>query len=78
MRRKVVDVVKSLRDAPTVEIVPQTSEQFRAAVDYYESRLDKEWELTDCSSFQIMASRKIGEVLSSGNDFTQAGFAILL
>ena len=77
-RGEVARMVKALVANPSVEVVPQTSEQFRAAVDYYESRSDKEWGLTDCSSFQIMESRGIGEALSSDRDFAQAGFNVLL
>ena len=77
-RREVVEMVKGLNSNPNVEIVRQTSEQFWAAVDYYESRLDKGWGVTDCASFQLMEARGMWEALSSDHDFEQAGFTILM
>lgn len=78
MRRLVIDTVRYLEDDPDVEIVRQTSVQFWDATDYYVSRLDKDWGITDCASFQLMETRSILEALSSDHDFEQAGFIILL
>ncbi len=77
-RREVGEMVKGLNRNPNVEIVRQTSRQFWAALDYYESRLDKRWGVTDCASFQLMESRGLWEALSTDRDFEQAGFTILM
>ena len=77
-RKEVVEMVKDIKTDPNMEIVRQTSEQFWAAVDYYESRLDKGWGVTDCASFQLMEARGMWEALSSDHDFEQAGFTILM
>lgn len=77
-RREVGEMVKGLNRNPNVEIVQQTSEQFWAAIDYYESRLDKGWGITDCASFQVMEARGLWEALSTDHDFEQAGFTILM
>ena len=77
-RKEVVKMVKDIKTDPNMEIVRQTSEQFWAAVDYYESRLDKGWGVTDCASFQLMEARGMWEALSSDHDFEQAGFTILM
>lgn len=63
---------------PNVEVVPQTSIQFRAAFEMYKSRADKEWSLTDCASFVLMKSRGIKEALAHDNHFVQANFTALL
>lgn len=78
MRRLVVETARHLDDDPRVDVVRQTSDQFWDAADYYASRLDKDWGITDCASFQLMESRDIWEVLSSDHDFEQAGFVILV
>ena len=78
MRRVVIETVRYLEDDPKVEIVRQTSEQFWDATEYYMSRLDKDWGITDCVSFQLMESRGIWEALSSDHDFEQAGFITLM
>ena len=77
-RREVGEMVKGLNRNPNVEIVQQMSEQFWAAIDYYESRLDKGWGITDCASFQVMEARGLWEALSTDHDFEQAGFTILM
>jgi predicted nucleic acid-binding protein len=78
MRRTAVSLVSSLRRLPNVSIVPQTSDQFQDALFLYLSRPDKEWGLTDCASFRIMASAGISEALTHDRHFAQAGFRALL
>ena len=70
--------VKALASNPDVEVVPQTSAQFEAAVDLYAARPDKQWSLVDCASFVLMEQRDIREALAYDHDFTQAGFDALL
>jgi uncharacterized protein len=70
--------VDSIRQNPNVEVVPQTSLQFAAAYERYRTFADKEWSLTDCASFELMASRGIHEALAHDQHFEQAGFIALL
>ena len=63
---------------PNVEVVPQTSIQFREAFEMYKSRPDKEWSLTDCASFVLMRARGVAEALAHDDHFKQAGFKALL
>ena len=67
-----------LRSNPDVEIVTQSEEQFQDAFEYYQSRLDQRWGLTDCASFILMRERGITYALTADRDFTQAGFNILM
>jgi predicted nucleic acid-binding protein len=77
-RQQAVQVVKSLQQAGEVEIVPQTDEQFQAALTFYSQRPDKEWSLVDCASFRIMQERNLSEALAHDEHFQQAGFVLLL
>ena len=61
-----------------VEIIPQTDEQFRVALERYAGRADQRWSLTDCASFLVMEERGISEALAYDRDFEQAGFTALL
>lgn len=70
--------VDAIRTNPNVEVVPQTSIQFREAFDLYKKMTDKEWSLTDCASFVIMRARGISEALAHDCHFEQAGFIALL
>jgi predicted nucleic acid-binding protein len=44
----------------------------------FDSRADKEWSLTDCTSFVVMQDRQINQALTADHHFEQAGFAALL
>ena len=42
------------------------------------ARSDKEWTLTDCTSFLVMQQRKLTEAITADHHFEQAGFVRLL
>ena len=69
---------QALFSSANVEIVPETSEQVRAALERYADRPDQRWSLTDCASFLVMEERDITEALAYDRDFEQAGFTALL
>ena len=46
----------------------------QAGFELYESRLDKDWSLTDCVSFAVMTQRGLTEALTADHHFEQAGF----
>jgi uncharacterized protein len=48
------------------------------AMDLYRDFSDKQWSLTDCSSFVIMRERNITDALTHDHHFEQAGFKTLL
>ena len=70
--------VEKLLAADEVEVVQQSSEQFRVAARRYADRPDQRWSLTDCSSFLIMETQGIQQALAYDRDFIQAGFNALL
>ncbi len=71
-------LVRSLRRARSVEIVPASTELFDQGCKFYAERNDKSWSLTDCISFVVMLERGITEALTSVRHFEQAGFVALL
>lgn len=77
-RMLAVDVLREILNDPQVDVVSQTSQQFREAVDLYEARPDQRWSVTDCSSFLVMREMDITEALAHDLDFAQAGFAVLM
>ena len=70
--------VKAWLSDPEVDVVPHTSDRFRAALDRYANRLDQDWSLTDCASFLVMEEMNIPEALAEDHNFEQAGFIALL
>jgi predicted nucleic acid-binding protein len=69
--------VHVVRSNPQVEVLPQTRADFDAALAMYESRLDKDYSLTDCRSMAALRSLGISDVLTSDHHFTQEGFRVL-
>ena len=77
-RAQAAQVIVTLQTSPLVEIIPASSQLFSAALQLYQNRLDKDWGLTDCTSFLVMGERALSEVLTTDEHFRQAGFRALL
>jgi uncharacterized protein len=78
MRKTAVRLVRSILANPNMTVVPQTRDSFVTGLSLYESRLDKEYSLTDCISMEAMRTRQLNEVLTHDRHFAQEGFTILL
>jgi hypothetical protein len=63
---------------PRYEIVPAEQRLLDQAIALYRDRRDKDWSLTDCTSFILMRERGLQEALSADHHFEQAGFTLLL
>ena len=73
-----LDLLRRLSADSKVTIVPPTQEFFDRGVDFYAKRPDKQWSLTDCISFVVMAEHGLTEALTGDWHFEQAGFKVLL
>jgi predicted nucleic acid-binding protein len=71
-------VLALLNVTPNVKVVSVDSALLRRAIDFYHSRKDKEWGLTDCISFIVMEDHGLTEALTTDEHFQQAGFGALL
>jgi predicted nucleic acid-binding protein len=78
LRRSAIRLTHDLRGDRNIIIIPQTSQQFEQAFEFYQRRLDKGYSLTDCSSMQIMREQGINEILTFDKHFQQEGFRALL
>jgi predicted nucleic acid-binding protein len=65
------------RDA-RIEVVPLDERLIEAALELFETRRDKSWSLTDCSSFVVMGDRKLTDALTADHHFRQAGLRAAL
>lgn len=67
-----------LRADANVTIVPAEQSLLDEALALYAQRPDKNWSLTDCTSFLIMRRLGLAEALTADHHFDQAGFHALL
>jgi uncharacterized protein len=77
-RQLFVQLLPSLRSDPHALIVPASSELFQRGYDLYTRRPDKDWSLTDCTSFVVMKEHGLTDALTTDRHFEQAGFEMLL
>jgi predicted nucleic acid-binding protein len=77
-RAAAVALLDALETDPGVEIVPLSEDLYGAAAELYRKHSNKEWGLTDCLSFVVMAKRGLTEALTADEHFRQAGFRALL
>jgi predicted nucleic acid-binding protein len=77
-RDQAARIIAVLQSSPEVEVIPASSHLFAAALQLYQGRGDKDWGLTDCSSFVTMNERGLSFALTTDEHFRQAGFRPLL
>lgn len=77
-RPKFLAILEAIEKDPTVTLVEANGALFQRAVDLYRRRPDKEWSLTDCTSFVVMEDEQIREALTADAHFEQAGYTALL
>lgn len=76
-RGEAATLIHDLRNDPDVDVLPQTRNDFDAALALYEARPDKGYSLTDCRSMAAMHALGTSDVLTNDHHFTQEGFTIL-
>ena len=77
-RQGFLELLAFLQSDSQVLLVPCDESPFHRGVALYQSRMDKEWTLTDCISFAVMKDLGITEALTGDHHFEQAGFRALL
>lgn len=78
IRGRTVAFVEGLRQLPILRILPVQQPLLSDAWTLYSRRADKDWGLTDCSSFVVMTQEKIVRAFTSDRHFEQAGFTALM
>jgi uncharacterized protein len=77
-RQAAKELLLSLQQDETVEILPITDELYQKAFELFCNRPDKDWGLIDCISFIVMREKGLSEALTTDEHFQQAGFIVLL
>jgi uncharacterized protein len=78
MRTKASDLTRSVLLDPLIEIISPIESTFLDGLEFYESRPDKGYSLTDCISMNVCRTLNIREVLTADKHFEQEGFTALL
>ena len=78
MRCEVQRLFAEMEGDGQIAIVEPLESLCRRGLVLYDARPDKEWSLTDCISFVVMADEGLTEALTGDGHFTQAGFKALL
>jgi predicted nucleic acid-binding protein len=71
-------LIRLLREQVDAEIIVASPELFRSGCELHAQRPDKEWSLTDCTSFLAMRDRGVDAALTTDHHFEQAGFRLLM
>lgn len=77
-RSLAVQCIELLKRDQTFEVIATSHEILQSAWTLFRSRPDKEWGLTDCTSFVIMQQGNLNTALTTDRHFLQAGFRTLL
>lgn len=78
MRKNFARFLSSIRSDRQTQVVGFSAGVFDSAVKLYNQRPDKQWSLTDCTSFVIMNKRRVRRALTADRHFVQAGFEAML
>jgi len=71
-------LVDGMRASSRIRIIPLSSGLLQRGLELMRSRSDKDWSLTDCTSFVAMEEAGLEEALTGDQHFEQAGFRALL
>jgi predicted nucleic acid-binding protein len=77
-RSGAIQLINSIYESENINVVEISKKIYAEAWKLYSDRADKEWSLTDCTSFIVMNRNGISEAFTNDCHFEQAGFNILL
>ena len=78
MRQQAVDVVRSIYENPSVDVIAQSRQTFFDGLSRYARRPDKAYSLQDCVSMNVMERMGIDGALTNDRHFDQEGFRMLM
>ncbi|MCW5550905.1 MAG: type II toxin-antitoxin system VapC family toxin [Verrucomicrobiae bacterium] len=77
-RRRFARLLELLRAQPDVEIAPVSHQLFAPGCELHAQRPDKDWSLTDCTSFIVMKAKGLESALTADHHFAQTGYSVLM
>jgi predicted nucleic acid-binding protein len=77
-RATFLKLLDNLANDSSTGVVPATQDVFEKAKILFAARPDKDWSMTDCTSFVIMQEGGMTDAITGDKHFVQAGFRVLL
>ena len=77
-REAAVRFINQCYATPNTRVVSVDTGLLKRALCLYDERTDKEWGLTDCISFVVMAEQNLSDAMTTDRHFIQAGFRALM
>ena len=74
VRGTTLELIRRVRTNRLFEIIPYDTAVYQAGYNLFAARADKDWSLTDCISFAVMARLGLTDALTGDRHFKQAGF----
>ena len=78
LRKTVIEFIDKLGKSPSVQIVKITDEIYNNAWTLYQQRMDKDWGIIDCTSFEVMQMFNIRKAFTGDKHFEQAGYSLIV
>ena len=77
-RKSTANFLTQVYHLKSTQVVALSQDLLRQGLKLYSERLDKDWGLTDCTSFIVMQQQGLSLAFTSDKHFEQAGFTRLL
>ncbi len=78
IRSRTVAFIEGLRQLSMIQIIPASPSLLADGWILYGQRSDKEWGLTDCTSFAVMTQEQITQAFTSDRHFTGGVYQIAI
>ena len=77
-RKSFLAILEAVGMDPDVTLLSPSESLYEAGLSLFANRPDKDWSLTDCTSFVVMEQHGLSTALTADQHFVQAGFRALL
>jgi predicted nucleic acid-binding protein len=77
-RKAAIRLIEAIYRSPSIRVVRADPYLWERAWDLYKKSRDKDWSLTDCTSFVVMRDEGVRQAFTTDRHFEQAGFVKLL
>lgn len=78
LRQLAQSILIAAQNDPALEVLPCDAVLYERALALFLAHPDKNWSMTDCASFVVMAEQGLSHALSADHHFEQAGYVTLL